>query len=428
MIKQNTLPKWKELFFRFRIESGVFLFLLISFGLGVKKLDTWPSAWYAMDYSLGFGSRLLIGSILKLFYTDYLNRWLAYCFVFVSIVIMLALIAFFIGFCIRNAPSDTAKQGITLLSILYLACPASPGYLWTMENMGRFDLYLLLLTMLTCFVFLKSSSFTLQCVCWGIIGILCIAIHQIYIFIFFPLTLVMITNKLFNSGWNSRHVAAASGTIAAVCGAFLFFQFFSHINIATVDELYLLLSNKTDLFIDQHALWLEYFADISDHFDLVYINLELPPIRTRLIWAAIALVLLSPVMAVYGYLWCKAYRLSPQKYFKSKYLWMLLAMLAYLPAFVITSDWGRWLAAFFTVQFLAVAVLLQKGDTYLTQATGYLVKYFEENKIFFVLSILYLAMLGKLTANNILPDTHAFTLHVNIIKILTSISKGMPFQ
>lgn len=417
MGKRAKLTKWKELFSPFQIEAGVFLFLLISFVCGAKGLDIWSTAWYAMDYSLGFGSRLLIGSILQFFYSDYLNSWLIYCFVVVCIVIMLALIALFIGFCIRNAPSESAKQGITLLSLLYLACPASPGYLWTALNMGKLDLYLLLFTILTCFVFLKLSSFTLQCICWGVIGILCVAIHQVYIFIFFPLTLVMIANTLFDSRWNSKHVAAGTGTIAAICGIFLFFQFCSHINPANVEDLYALLSAKTDIYISKKALWYEYFANTSDH-----INLVMPDMPVRIIFCVVSLTLLSPLLAIYGYLWGKAYRLSPQKHFKNKYLWMNLVMLAYLPPFVLTADWGRWLAAFFTVQFLAVVVLLQKGDLYLTTAVESLVEFFKQKKFFFVLFLLYLAMLGKMAVGDILPRTETFTLLSNILTYFESIT------
>jgi hypothetical protein len=422
MIKFNPPHQWKGQFSRFGIESGVFLLLLMSFILkGAKELTGQAYVYYAMDYSLGLGPRLLIGSILKLFYADYLNSWLVHSFVFVSIVVMLSLVAVLIGFCIRNAPSDTAKHGITLLSILYLACPASPGYLWSPLNMGRLDLYLLLLTMLTCFVFLKLSSFTLQCVCYGFIGILCIAIFPIYVFIFFPLTLVMIADKLFNSGWKLKNVAAGAGAIAAVCGAFIFFQFFSHINVTTVEELHALLSSKTNVFIHKEYLSYQYFADMPKHIDWILHSAMIPPLQTRLMSFAISLILLSPLFAVYGYLWGKAYRLSSEKRFGSKYLWMVLIMLSFLPAFFVAADWGRWLAAFFTVQFLVMVVLLQKGDPYLSSATGYLVNYFKQRKFFFILFVLYLAMLEKLSIFETMPD--AFDLHRNILIIIEFIRR-----
>jgi len=412
MRKEITPSKCKELFSRFNIEAGVFTFLFVSFICGVKSLDIWVSALYSMNYSLGFGSRMLIGSILKLFYTDYLNSWLIYSFVIVCMIVVLVLISFFIGFCIRNAPSKTAKQGITLLSFLYLACPASPGYLWAASNMGKFDLYLLLLSLLNCFVFLKISSFTLQCVFWGIIGVLCVAIHQVYIFIFFPLTLVMIAGKWFDSEWNPRYILAGTATILAVCCSFVFFQFFSHINVASVEELYRLLSSKTDIFIFKTALRFDYYDGISDHMELVK---SLMPIL--LIIATVTLILLSPLLAVYGYLWSKAYQLSPQKLLKSKYLWMVLLMLAYLPVFIITVDWGRWFAAFFTVQFLTVLILLQKGDPYLTSAAEYLVGFFKQRKFFFILLILYFAMLGKLSIWFNVPSTDTVTLIENILTL-----------
>ena len=57
---------------RVSYETMIFIAFLIRFlSTRALDLDTWSSAWDAMDYSMGNGSRLLIGSIYKLFYGDY---------------------------------------------------------------------------------------------------------------------------------------------------------------------------------------------------------------------------------------------------------------------------------------------------------------------------------------------------------------------
>lgn len=64
---------------RVSYETMIFIAFLIRFlSTRALDLDTWSSAWDAMDYSMGNGSRLLIGSIYKLFYGDYLDVTVAY--------------------------------------------------------------------------------------------------------------------------------------------------------------------------------------------------------------------------------------------------------------------------------------------------------------------------------------------------------------
>ena len=60
-------------------ETIIFGVIMIRF-LSTRALDlnTWATAWDAMDYSMGNGSRLLIGSIYRLFYGEYLDITVAY--------------------------------------------------------------------------------------------------------------------------------------------------------------------------------------------------------------------------------------------------------------------------------------------------------------------------------------------------------------
>ena len=71
---------------RVSYETMIFIAFLIRFlSTRALDLDTWSSAWDAMDYSMGNGSRLLIGSIYKLFYGDYLDVTVAYKYVGIGI-------------------------------------------------------------------------------------------------------------------------------------------------------------------------------------------------------------------------------------------------------------------------------------------------------------------------------------------------------
>ena len=79
---------------RVSYETMIFIAFLIRFlSTRALDLDTWSSAWDAMDYSMGNGSRLLIGSIYKLFYGDYLDVTVAYKYVGIGIMLTILVLA-----------------------------------------------------------------------------------------------------------------------------------------------------------------------------------------------------------------------------------------------------------------------------------------------------------------------------------------------
>ena len=61
---------WNAVSYEVVIAAGLIVWFLTGRAL---DLQGWSSAWNAMDYSMGTGSRLLIGSIYRLFYGEYLE-------------------------------------------------------------------------------------------------------------------------------------------------------------------------------------------------------------------------------------------------------------------------------------------------------------------------------------------------------------------
>ena len=72
---------WNAVSYEVVIAAGLIVWFLTGRAL---DLQGWSSAWNAMDYSMGTGSRLLIGSIYRLFYGEYLDYTVAYKYVAVG--------------------------------------------------------------------------------------------------------------------------------------------------------------------------------------------------------------------------------------------------------------------------------------------------------------------------------------------------------
>ena len=155
----NLLTKLKHTFNIFKFELIIFLFLILTFILSIpKELHGWTTAWYAMDYSFGLDSRLLIGSLLRLVYPDFIDVQVVNLFVIISTILLLILLSYVLGYAIKNAGKETYKKGLLYIVILYLICPGSPAYLWSMENYGRLDLYLLIFTAVSIIIYYKDRK------------------------------------------------------------------------------------------------------------------------------------------------------------------------------------------------------------------------------------------------------------------------------
>lgn len=150
---------------RVSYETMIFIAFLIRFlSTRALDLDTWSSAWDAMDYSMGNGSRLLIGSIYKLFYGDYLDVTVAYKYVGIGIMLTILVLAIVLGQLIRlSLAADPEHRDIIYgVVVAYMVAPFSIAYVWNEDNLGRLDVYMLLITLLTVLAALRLKNFAIK--------------------------------------------------------------------------------------------------------------------------------------------------------------------------------------------------------------------------------------------------------------------------
>ena len=397
----KSLTKLKHICYTFRYEFIIFLFLILTFVLSIpKELHSWTTAWYAMDYSLGLDSRLLIGSLLRLIYPDFLDVQAAYSFVFFATILLLILLSCVLGYALRKSEKEPFKKGLLYLVILYLICPGSPAYLWSLENYGRLDLYLLIFTAVSIVIYYKVNHLMLRLILVTLMGVMAISTHQVFMFIFFPLLFTIYLDSISEKGAKTIHKIIAGLCILSLAGLFLYFQFFSGINVGSLEELVSLLTGRTNLPIHDIALNYEYFTSFTAS---VY-DLMLNELSERIRYGIITLFLLTPLWVVYGYLWIQILKQKGARY---KYIFFLLSQLCFLPAFLLTIDWGRWFGAFITVQALQIIMLVAKKDAAVISALTRLSTQLRKHPLIFILFGIWMVVLQKFQAT-LLPDAPLF--------------------
>ncbi len=394
----------------------LFLLLTATFLCSLPgQLHGWNSAWYAMDYSLGVDSRLFVGSFLRLFYPDFLPASSAYAFCVLSTLVLLALLSHVLASVLRLLENTPCETGMLALIAFWLLSPGSPAYLWSAENMGRFDLYLFLVTLIAGIVFLHVRAVPVRFAVFTLCGMVCLAIHQGYLFTFFPLLAAMYL--LTAENWKQRIWAfSCMGILGAV---FLYFQFFSRIRPGSCEELVSILAARTDLPLNESALRFEYFSGFADSVRELVTN----QLGERIRYGIVTLLLLSPLALLYGWFWQKLLRASAApihtdaqngqacpfrgKTLCTRHLPILLSLLLFLPAFALTIDWGRWFGAFLTVQVLQVVFLAAKKDAAAWSALESLSTAVRRHPCLFLCMGIWLGSLQKFQAT-LLPDAPVF--------------------
>lgn len=395
----------RNLLEKYTVEIMASMYLLYL--LYINVADTiygYVNVWYVLDYSYGFGSRLMLGTLLHLFTGDFLEEETAYRFVIVMLGILCILLSVFAGMVYRKMKGDNRKTAVLFLIVFYLASPASPAYLWTRENMGRLDTYLFISAVILALVSMKVKNRYVKYILFLAIGAFTISIHQVYIFLFFPSLLVMMIQDIWKSGFEKKQVIMSIATAFVLGCVFLYMQFCSGIYYDDLDELVAELSSHTSIGLSVPPLEAEYFWTIKDHF---YKN-QLPELRERIRFGIITIFLLTPIWGTYLGLWIQAIRNSKDKLDKSKYILMMLTNVAYVPVFALMNDWGRWFAAFFIVQFISMMVLAHDGDEGIAIGLEKLGAYIRKYPVIFLVFILYVASFEKFQGLNYLEQVERF--------------------
>lgn len=375
----------------FLLTGGYLLYELWSKNAG--SICEWMGPWYVLDYGVGMGSRLVIGSIMKIFFYDtFLDQSIAYYFVMAVMSFLVLEIAYLLAECVARAKGNY-RQGVMLIALCYIASPGSVGYLWNSANLGRLDMYLFALSLAAIFVNCAVKNRIVRYGMLTIISVSMFAIHQGNLFTFFPVIFMLCICNVFKGEEISKKDFVGSVVVAAASAAtFFYFHFFSYVKFETMDQMVSYVENRTNLVNNPGGIYMEYFSGLYGMFDncfaIDYYRIA-GILQVVIIWP---LVLLGSYIAVtaIGY-----WREKKIKWRFSPYPYLALFNLIYIPVFLFECDWGRWFAAIITtktIEFLYLFYIKDEGMLCAVEKLGRFIK----NKEFLVgMVLLYLAALEK---------------------------------
>jgi hypothetical protein len=355
----------------------------------MTQLNDWCTTPYTFDYSYGFHSRLLMGTLFKLLLSPISLKRL-YLFILASLVILVVLFSVFFSSAIARS-NDKSRIGIGYWTLLLMASPASIAFLFYWGNYGRFDLYLLGV-MFTALLLVDKKYFNNLVPLLLGIGM---AIHQVFIFTY----CAVIIGALFYESY--RHAYSKASVIRLLCGilitliAFFYFQFATTpLAFETAKDVVSHMNTLSNIPVNEKMIDYEYFRSISEHLD-AFVKIGL---KDRMAMGGIVIVLMSPLIVLYLRFWRHLYKSS----WRFGFVCLSLLPLASLPAFILTIDWGRWFAAVILASFSLIAYLFKRQEPLAVTFFEGLTIRIKKSPYIYVALLAYMMFLNKFEAAAIL--------------------------
>lgn len=218
----------------FLIAMAVFMCLL-SYRFFVKELSSFNVTLYAFNYSYGFMSRGLIGTIWQ--GIDYIlpGSQMTYdaLFTFSLIISIIYVLVLFIFYMVII--SKTKEENIDNIRylIIFLSIFAIPIFA-TRSNFGRIDLFLFII------VFICLISIITEKAEWICIPLVAVAecIHQGFVFMNINIILVLFFYKIMKREGKERgkYIVYFVLTLVVASIFFMYFEFFSHVDGENIFE------------------------------------------------------------------------------------------------------------------------------------------------------------------------------------------------
>ncbi len=381
--------KVKSVYQKVHYEMIIFIMFFMAFLVTVpdrQNLNEWTSIYYIFSYAdFGFRSRLVIGSIIRLF-TDYVSSGLIYKMATAFSILFIAISSVVLGKIIRNISKNT-NTSPELFIVLFVACPVSIQYLFNINNFGRFDSFSILIAaaIILCIRNKKAKWLT------PVLCMFAIVFNYNFVLMYMPVIAVVMLYEYMVNGYSKTHLLIFAVSCIAVAALFIYFKVLSPApGFSSPDQMKVFLAGKTDIQDAEFPAFSEfcfplaniYMRDAKQAYSWFFDLLK--------VYGPFILFSTAPVFAVFISFWIKAMKNAQQKLKKVAFFLCLSSPAASLPMF-LAIDWDRWIPTLFISQFMLVLYFIAVNDKDAVNSLASLKNYFSRHSFFFAVMVIYSA-------------------------------------
>lgn len=352
--KIKRLLKDRRLLFWIFMTLLVVVSFLREFELtGVRGMNM---SVYALSYRYGFISRGVLGTLLNLLCSQFGNQYYSnHTLVWISLIGYLFYVLVLFGFYHQALKRNNYNDRVIVF--LFIVTPLLTRMFLTATNFGRTDMFLIMLTIMACFL-IVYDRFVFLVIPIGAVGMM---IHQGYIFMFFNLIVALLLYRILRLKEKSRHKSGYYITILSIVCVIVvgllfwlevfskpYYDFGTDVSDQVLTDIQRLAADPVDVNMDfiNHEL-----------FGTETLSNEWGTILKGFFELLSYCILASPIMYFCYYIARKILL-----YTKHKWVTILLfcGALSILPNYFLKCDYGRWFFAtnvYFVFMVLFMLVL-----------------------------------------------------------------------
>lgn len=335
-----------------------FLFVLILWWRNYSgEVEIINTTSLAFTYEYGFISRGLMGTIFTfvdwILPFDMMNYEGVMAFTFVTTLLYFALLLGFFLICLTKCTASLTEK--TKYLVLFFTMYAVSMFV-TKYNFGRFDMYCLMLSILSAILIIYEKAE------WLVVpfSALSIMIHQGNVFYLLNIILILLLYKAFSCEGKQRrkYIVLFLSSFLVSSVLFLYFEFFSRSNgAAYVDE------------ITAVAKSLRFDGDIhEDIIDHEILGIDLAERETEyryknFVEFPIYCLLCSPYLFLAFQFFKGLLTNAKTKLDKWKYFFVAVGSATIIPALILKCDFGRWMFMIIAYYFVVILSLVAMKDT-----------------------------------------------------------------
>ena len=381
-----------------KYELCIFILLIVQAIINISPyflhVGEFTRLYYLIDFSMGKTSRLLVGSIVKLFNADPSPEWIG-GFATVVLVVVLLLSSIVIGKVIRSAESEYKPQALVFTAFFITGIFTFSGF---SEFLGVLDIWMFIAALLAVVcAFNKYLRWLVPVFC--AMGVL---VHNAFVLTYFPLiVLVVLYLAVVNEKKSANIIVFVLSCIVTAVLTLFFTMKGSETVAITQQQLYEALKNRGGYTYNDYGIEyiLFYLLDIPpahtgytaemvaqasfvERFDMM-MKYSMSSVSLGRSLAASAFGI--AVIAVFWVIWIKCIRNTQSKSKKFAYLCFMLSVFAIPLAMILAFDFVRWIQAGVITQFGLVMLMFFMKDDAFEKTTDQLGEFFGNKKLLLVL-------------------------------------------
>lgn len=387
-----------------KYELCIFVLLIVQAFINIYPyflyVGEYTRLYYLVDYSIGKTSRLLVGSIVKLFNSDPSPEWIG-GFATVVLVIVLLMSSIVIGKVIRTTESEYKPQALVFTVFMITGIFTFSGF---SSFLGVLDIWMFIAALLAVVcAFNKYLRWLIPVFC--AVGVL---VHNAFAITYFPLIILVVLYFAVVSKKKGANIAVfvLSCIVTAVLTVFVTMKGTDTV-VINQQQLYEMLKNRGGYTYDDHGIGYMMFyllgippeytggtvdayaqASLFERF-LIMVKYSLNGVSLGYTLATVFLG--TAVLSVFWVIWIKCIRNTELKSKKFVYVCFMLSVFAIPVAMLMAVDFIRWFQAGIITQFALAMLMFLKKDEPFEKATVQIREFFSDKKLLLALMFIVYA-------------------------------------